>query len=98
MPGQRQELDLAQRRLRTARHRDDAGEARDGREQIRDRQGERLRVALENKLEAGEALQLIALRRRQLDQRVDEETIALDRRHTTGRRVRRADEAELFEI
>ena len=98
MSRQRQELDLAQCRLRSPRHRDDAGEARDGRQQMRYRQCQRLRIAGRVGHALAEALQLVALRWRELDERVDEEPIAFDRRHAASRCVRRADEAELFEI
>ena len=98
MARQRQELDLPQRRLRAPRHGHDAREARDGRQQIRHRQRERLRVARGFGQALAEAQELFAFRRRELDQCVDEEAIALVRRHAPGRRVRRAYEAELLEI
>ena len=44
------------------------------------------------------AYELLASRRRELEQRVDEEPIAFDRRNASGRCVRRFDEPELFEI
>src|SRR6185503_17854363 len=98
MARQRQKLDLPQRGLRAARHRDDPGEARDRRKQVRYGQRERLRIARRIAHALAEAQELFAFRRRELDQRVDEEAIALDRRNASGRSVRRFDEPELFEV
>src|SRR6187431_1030370 len=98
MARQRQELDLPQRRLSAPRHRDDSRETGNGREQVRHGQRERLRVAGRLVQALSEACELFSSRRRELQQRVDEETIALDRRNATGRGVGRFDEPELFEI
>jgi hypothetical protein len=68
MARQRQELDLADRGLRAAWNRDDSRELRDGGQQVRYRQRQRLRVAA-GFLEALLKLQqLVALGRRELNQ------------------------------
>ena len=95
---QRHEFDLAQRGVALARQGHDAGEPRHARQHLRSRCDQRLGVVgvlAEARLDRGD---LVVLERLILEQRVDEEPVALVGRDAAGRGVRRSDEAELFEI
>ena len=86
---QRHELDLAQRRMALPRQRHDAGQARDAGQHLRGRGDQRLRIVgmlAEARLDRGD---LVVLERLELEQRVDEEAIALVGRDAAGGGVRR---------
>ncbi len=98
---QPEELDLRDRRVRLARDRHDAGELREAREELRggaDQRARVVRVRAEALLEHVEDAEVDAARGAHLEQRVDEEAIALVGRHAPGGGVRGADEAELLEV
>ena len=80
LSGQRQELDLPQRRLRAPRHRDDSRRGCVTADSNFDSDSaSALRIAGGFGQALAEAPELVAFRRRELDQRVDEEAITLDR-------------------
>ena len=98
--GKPDELDLRDRRLLRARQRDHAGQARDVRQQLRRGGDQRLGVVarrVELAAQLGER-RIVFDGRARLEQRVDEEAVALVGRHAPRRGVRRANKPELLEV
>ncbi len=98
--GEPDELDLRDGRLLRARKGHDTGEARHVRQQLRRRRDQCLGVVtrgVELAPQFGKG-RIVFDRRARLEQRIDEESIALVGGHAPRGGVRRADKAELLEV